>query len=165
MFLLAHPVKAADISQFVGSFTGSAMVESSDGTSVLRDMNVKISKVGNGFNVQWTSSTHKPDGRIKSKSTSVKFVPTDRSGIYAAAMKKNVFGHDVQHDPMKGEPFVWGRIVGDTLTVFSLYVDEAGSYEMQQYDRTLAEGGLQLRFSFLQNGGEHRSVSTFLKRH
>jgi hypothetical protein len=164
MLLLAHPANAADISQFVGTFTGSADVQSSDGTNVRRDMNVEISKVGYGFRVQWAFSTRKPDGRIKTKSNTVSFVPTDRTGIYAAAMEKNVFGHEVQLDPMKGEPFVWSRIVGDTLTVFSLFVDEAGSYEMQQYDRTLADGGLQLRFSFLRNGEEQRTVSTFLKR-
>ncbi len=165
VLLLAQTANAADISEFVGSYTGSARVESSDGTSVFRDMNVKISLTENGFTVQWASSTHKPDGRIKIKSTSVSFVPTDRNGIFAAAMEKNVFGHEVQLDPMKGEPFVWSRIVGDTLTVFSLFVDEAGSYEMQQYDRTLADGGLLLKFSFLQHGEERRSVSTFLKRH
>lgn len=164
VLLLAYPANAADISDFVGSFTGSAMVETSDGTSTQRDMSVEISKVGYGFSVQWTSSTHKPDGRIKTKSNTVNFVPSDRSGIYAAAMGKNVFGHKVQLDPMKGEPFVWGRIVGDTLTVFSLFVDEAGSYEMQQYDRTLADGGLQLRFSASRNGEQQRSVSTFLQR-
>jgi len=164
LLLLVAPANAADISQFVGSFTGSATVESSDGTSARRDMSVEISKGDYGFSVQWTSSTHKPDGRIKTNSNSVNFVPSDRDGIYAAAMEKNVFGHEVQLDPMKGEPFVWSRIVGDTLTVFSLHVDKAGSYEMQQYDRTLADGGLQLKFSFLRNGQEQRSVSTFLKR-
>ena len=160
----ALPTFAAGIAEFVGSYTGSAQITSSDGTQSKRDMSVEISKEGYGFIVKWTSSTHKPDGRVKTKSNTVIFVPSDRSGIFAAAMEKNIFGRDVQLDPMKGQPFVWGRIVGDTMTVFSLYIDEAGSYEMQQYDRTLAEGGLELKFSFLRNGEQQRSVSTFLER-
>ena len=164
LITMAHPTFAAEISQFVGVYTGSAVITSSDGTQSKRDMSVEISEEGKGFIVKWTSTTHKPDGRVKTKSNTVIFVPSDRKGIYAAAMERNVFGHEVQLDPMKGEPFVWGRIVGDTLTVFSLYVDEVGSYEMQQYDRTLAEGGLELKFSFLRNGEQQRSVSTFLER-
>ena len=65
---------------------------------------------------------------------------------------------------MKGEPFVWGRIRGDTLTIFSLFVDENGDYEIQQFDRTLADGGLTLKFTDSRNGRPQRSVETFLKR-
>ena len=79
-------------------------------------------------------------------------------------MKRNVFGHEVPLDPMKGEPFVWGRIEGKTLTVFSLFIDEKGGYELQQYDRTLADGGLDLSFSRFRNGVKSRSVETFLKK-
>lgn len=158
------PARAEHITEFFGSYTGGAEIVSVDGTRVYRDMNVVISETKHGFTVQWTSATHKPDGRIKEKSYSIDFLPTDRHGIYAAAMQRNVFGHEVQLDPMKGEPFVWGRIEGSTLTVFSLFVSDDGGYEMQQYDRTLAEGGLMLEFKLLRNGEQQRSVSTFLER-
>lgn len=159
----AQPARA-DISRFVGDYSGSADVLSVDGTKIPRDMSVRISRTKDGFTVQWTSITHKPDGRIKEKSYSIDFLPSDRPGIYSAAMKRNVFGHAVQLDPMKGEPFVWGRIHGDTLTVYSLFVDDQGGYELQQFDRTLAEGGLMLDFTNLRNGDKQRSVTTFLKR-
>lgn len=158
------PAFAADITPFVGDYTGGAEIVSADGTSTHRDMSVKIIETKTGFTVQWTSATHKPDGRIKEKSYSIDFVTSDRDGIYAAAMKRNVFGHEVQLDPMKGEPFVWGRIVADTLSVYSLFVDDEGGYEMQQYDRTLADGGLTLNFNNLRNGDQQRSVTTFLQR-
>ncbi len=154
----------ADVSRFVGDYVGSAEVISADGDASKRDMSVSISETKEGFTVDWTSATHKPDGRIKEKSYSISFVPSDRDGIYAAAMKRNVFGHAVQLDPMKGEPFVWGRIEGDTLTVYSLFVDDVGGYELQQFDRTLAEGGLTLKFTNLRNGSLQRSVNTFLKQ-
>jgi hypothetical protein len=79
-------------------------------------------------------------------------------------MKRNVFGHDVQLDPMRGEPFVWSRIEGETLSVYSLYVAEDGGYEIQQFDRTLTVGGLDLAYKAVRNGEIQRTVSAFLER-
>ena len=159
------PARAADlIAPFVGEYTGSADVVSADGTHTPRDMSVKISTNKKGFTVEWTSTTHRPDGSFKSKSYAIDFLPTERNGLFSAGMRRNVFGHAVQLDPMKGEPFVWGRIHGDTMTMFSLFVAENGDYEIQQFDRTLAAGGLDLEFTVTRNGIEQRSVETFLKR-
>mmetsp|Transcript_7024 Transcript_7024/g.11370 ORF Transcript_7024/g.11370 Transcript_7024/m.11370 type:complete len:81 (+) Transcript_7024:73-315(+) len=79
-------------------------------------------------------------------------------------MRRNVFGHEVQLNPMKGEPYVWSRIDGETLTVYSLFVDVDGGYSLQQYDRTLADGGLNLRFQTIRDGEILRAVETFLTR-
>ncbi|MDK3018521.1 hypothetical protein [Pseudodonghicola flavimaris] len=152
------------ITPFIGDYTGSAEVISVDGERIPRDMSVSIRANDDGFTVQWTSITRKPDGRLKEKSYSIDFLPSERGGIYSAAMRRNVFGHAVQLDPMKGEPFVWGRIHEQTLTVYSLFVDENGGYELQQFDRTLAEGGLILEFTDLRNGDKQRSVETFLTK-
>lgn len=162
--LLASPGWAQDIGPFVGDYVGSAHVVDADGSSTPRDMSVSIAETGEGFVVKWKTTTYKADGRVKEQSFSVEFRPSDRNNIYSAAMKRNVFGHEVPLDPMKGEPFVWGRIEGETLTVFSLFIDEDGAYEMQQYDRTLAEGGLNLSFSRFRDGQKSRSVETFLEK-
>lgn len=154
----------ADISPFVGTYSGSAMVTSLDGTETPRDMSVVISETRDGFQVQWTSVSLRDDGSRKEKSYTIDFVPSGRDAVYAAAMRKNVFGHQVQLDPMKGEPYVWARIDDDTLTVFSLHVAEDGGYTLQQYDRTLAEGGLDLRFQAVADGNIQRGVETFLTR-
>jgi hypothetical protein len=154
----------ADISDFVGTYTGSAEVTSQDGTVLPRDMSVEISATRDGFEVQWTSVTLRSDGRRSEKSYAIDFVPSDRDAVYAAAMRRNVFGHEVQLDPMKGEPYVWSRIEGETLTVYSLFVDEEGGYSLQQYDRTLSEGGLDLRFQVIRDGEILRAVETFLIR-
>lgn len=164
LLLLALPAAASDISRFAGSYSGSAPVVHDDGTTEQRDMSVSIKETRNGFLVSWTTTTEKPDGRRKSKSYEIEFHPSQREGIYAAAQKRNVFGHSVQLDPMKGEPYVWGRISGDTLTVYSLFVTPSGDYEMQQFDRTLTDGGLNLVFSAEKGGDPKRTVETFLKR-
>ena len=154
----------ADVTRFVGSYVGSADVVSADGTTKPRDMSVDISEVKGGFRVSWTSTTYRPDGTSKVKSYTIDFEPSDRTDVFAAAMKRNVFGHNVQLDPMKGEPYVWARVDGDTLSVYSMFVTENGGYEIQQFDRTLASGGLELDFKSVRDGVTQRTVSTFLER-
>lgn len=154
----------ADFSAFVGTYTGSAEVTALDGTKTPRDMSVEISETDKGFRVKWTSISLRGDGSRNEKSYTIEFLPSDRDAVFAAAMRKNVFGHEVQLDPMKGEPYVWSRVDGDTLTVFSLFVDEDGGYSIQQYDRTLVEGGLDLRFQVISDGEIQRAVETFLTR-
>ena len=154
----------AQVDRFVGSYEGSAEVVDADGTTKHRDMSVEIADTKEGFTVRWTSVTYRPNGTSKEKSYTIDFEPSDRDGIFSAAMKRNVFGHNVQMDPMKGEPYVWARIEGDTLSVFSIFVTENGGYDIQQFDRTLADGGLQLEFRSLTDGAVKREVSTFLKR-
>lgn len=166
LVLMALPLAAmADASRFVGHYEGSAELVLSDGTVTPRDMSVTISAgKRDEFSVAWESTSFYPDTSPRTKSYQIDFRPSDRSGIFAAAMQTNVFGHEVPMDPMKGDPFVWARIEGDTMTVFSLFVDDRGDYEMQQFDRTLADGGLQLHFTSHRNGRQMRSVDTFLQR-
>lgn len=153
-----------DIAPFVGSYAGSAEVTSADGSSQKRDMSVKIGETKEGFTVEWTSVSYRSDGRTKSKTYKIEFIPSGRGGVFAAAMQRNVFGHAVQLDPMKGEPYVWARLEGDTLSVFSLFVREDGGYDIQQYDRTLAENGLDLHFKRFGNGEKDRELRTFLAK-
>ena len=51
-----------------------------------------------------------------------------------------------------GEPYTWARIVGTTLKVYSITLNEDGEYELQQYDRTLAEAGMILEFKRIREG-------------
>lgn len=152
-----------DLERFAGSYEGSAMVELYDGSEAQRDMSVLIAPNDNGFRLEWSTITYRDSG-TKEKRYGINFIDSARDGVYAAAMKRNVFGHEVPLDPMKGEPYLWARVKDDTLTVFSLFVNSDGSYELQQYDRTLKEGGLQLEFRRLHEGKPLRSISTFLKK-
>lgn len=164
MFLLASGAVRAGIEQFAGTYVGAAEVVDSDGGRQMRDLSVEITLEKKGFTVAWTSTTVKPDGREKTKSYEINFVPTDRADVFSAAMRRNVFGHEVPLDPMKGEPYVWARFTGDTLTVYSLHVDDDGGYELQQFDRTLIDEGLALEFRAMRDGMIRRTVSTVLQR-
>ncbi|KIC11421.1 hypothetical protein RA19_07575 [Leisingera sp. ANG-M1] len=163
--LLLLPLQAlADVARFAGEYTGSVDIVKADGDTDPRDMSVEIRETRKGFTLRWTATTEKDDGRKKTKSYEVEFVPSGRDGVFSAAMTRNVFGHAVPLNPMEGEPFVWGRLTNGTLTVFSLFIHPNGDYEMQQYDRTLAEGGLNLVYSSRLNGEPKRQLETFLAR-
>ncbi len=164
--LFGHVARASahEVSDFLGQYSGSAEVTQSDGTRDLRNLSVVISETKNGFEVQWSTVTEKEDGRRKEKSYTVEFIRSDRRGIFSAAMHRNVFGHEVQQDPMKGQPYVWARLTGDTLTVFSMFIHQNGDYEMQQYDRSLTAEGLALVFQTHRNGQPVRQIETKLLR-
>jgi hypothetical protein len=155
---------AAELEDFVGKYSGSAEVQFADGTVLPRDMSVVIEETRDGFSVAWTSVTYREDGRTKEATYQIDFAPSGRGQVFAAAQKKNVFGHATALDPMKGEPYVWARLVDDTLTVFSLFVAEDGGYEIQQFDRTLVDTGLELSFQRFSNGEKMRAVTTVLSR-
>jgi hypothetical protein len=67
-------------------------------------------------------------------------------------------------DPLQGDPYVWSRISEDTLTVYSLLIDEAGGYEVQEYDRTLTNGGLNLEYRRIRNGEKLKAITAFLEK-
>lgn len=154
---------AAEIDRFVGEYSGSAEYEY-NGKTENRDLSATILPTDRGFSLRWTSVSYKTDGRKKEKTYTIEFAPSDRAHIYGSAMKTNVFGKEIPLDPLAGEPYVWARIVDDTFTVFSMFINEAGEYEMQEYHRTLAEGGLDLVFRRISRGEPEKVIEAFLQR-
>ncbi len=61
-------------------------------------------------------------------------------------------------DPLAGREMCWAKIKGHTLPVFLMRVDAGGTYEMQQYDRSLSGTGMQLVFKRLRDGDVVRTV-------
>ncbi len=154
---------AADISSFIGSYTGSANVEG-EGEASPRDMSVNISATKNGYAISWKTVIHKSDGRNKETEYDIPFLSTGRTGIYSSAMKTNLFGKPVPLNPLKGDPYIWSRITEDTLTVYALVISEDGGYEMLEYNRTLTPGGLNLDFLRIRDGVKLKNIKAFLKK-
>lgn len=161
--VLAAAVSASEIERFAGSYSGSAELLA-NGETQRRDLSVKIEENREGFTLSWTSVSYKSDGRTKESTYTIEFVPSPRKGIYGSAMKVNVFGKRKPLDPLNGEPFVWTRIMGDTFSTFSLFITDSGGYEMQEYHRTLVDGGLQLKFLRLRDGAIVREIDAFLEK-
>ncbi len=160
----ALPVRAAGsaIEPFFGHFRGKTIVGDDDETS-MRDLGVSIEPDGEYFKITWNTATRR-DGDIKHKSYAIVFVPTKRPEIYRSAMRADMFGNRVPMDPLSGDPFVWCRIAGKTLTVYALLIDDAGSYDLQVYNRTLVDNGLHLEFTRLRENDPPKVLSGFLER-
>jgi hypothetical protein len=164
LFLLCPSViLAASIDQFEGTYEGEAQFFF-EGDTQRRDMSTTINATKTGFELSWTSVSYKDDGRTKAKTYTIEFIPSARENIYKSAMKKNLFGNDVPLDPLQGEPFVWARLEEDTLSVFSLFINSVGEYEVQEFHRTLVEAGLDLVFRRVHDGASEKEIRTFLMR-
>jgi hypothetical protein len=153
-----HPLQP-----FFGEYMGQSISTADSGLSK-RDLSVSIAPTRKGFSVKWTTITYRSDGSTKRKTYKINFLATGRSNIYASAMKQNKFGGQVPLDPLKGEPYVWSRITGKTLTVNALLINDDGRYEMQTYDRTLTDKGLDLKFSRIRDGKVLKTITGTLHR-
>ena len=161
----AAPGRAQDkpFSAFFGEYEGRSISSTEQGLSK-RDLSVSIQPKGKGFNLKWTTITHKAGGKVKRKAYSIDFRPSRRPNVFASAMRTNKFGGSVPLDPLKGEPYVWGRLRGSTLTVQALMITDEGGYEMQVYERTLTETGLDLTFSRIRDGEQLKLIKGTLKK-
>ena len=151
------------ISAFIGEYEGRS-ISSTEGGLSKRDLSVSIQSKGKGFTLKWTTVTHKADGTTKTKSYDIDFRPSGRQSIFASAMRRDKFGGAVPLDPLRGDPYVWARIHGATLTVHALLITEDGSYEMQTYDRTLSETGLDLSFLRIRGGERLKLIKGVLEK-
>ena len=157
--------ETSSIASFFGHYEGRTM--KGDGQESIRDLNVTIEPVAvrrDGFRIIWSTIIRRSGGEPKRKSYEIEFVPTGRPGIFSSAMRTDMFGNAVPLDPLKGDPFVWCRISGQTLTVYALTITDTGSYDLQVYDRTLREGGLDLKFTRLNEGEPPKVITAFLER-
>lgn len=162
-WLPLHASAAAEYEKFFGTYRGTAVTHGGQEVEP-RDISVKIKPSDRGFVVDWVALIHKSDGRTKRVDYSIHFRPTRRPHIYGSAMKVDVFGKAIPLDPLQGDPYVWARIDGKTLTVYAMLITERGGYEMQVYNRTLVPGGMKLTYSRVRNGKVLRTVTGTLQR-
>ena len=162
-FISVWPAYAAavddlTINDFLGRFEGQAVSESG-GEVATRDIAVELAEFKDGFKLKWATTTKRNDGRMKRKTYEVNFTTSAREGVYASAMRRNLFGKAVPMDPIKGDPYVWATLDGATLTVHALLITEDHGYEMQTYKRTRTADGMRLVFHRVRNGARLRDVT------
>jgi hypothetical protein len=162
---LIHPVTHAGASfeRFFGSYRGES-TSIPEGEVSKRAMSVVIKPTKKGFVVEWEAEISKTAGRSKHKGLSISFIPTNRKNIYKSAMRRDVFGHAGPMDPLKGDPFIWARIAGDTLTVYVIRVTESGGQDLRIYKRWLTPQGMESEFVRFYDSEPIRRISGVLKR-
>lgn len=154
-----------ELTPFFGTYTGTSL-NIVKGEVSERDLAVSIEPwEKSGFTIEWTAVTYRANGKQKKAETSINFYRSPRPGIFASAMKKDVFGNEVSYDPVGEDaaPYVWAGLEGNTLTVRALYIVDAGEYEIHIYKRTLQEDGLSLEFERIRNGEKVTDVFALLK--
>lgn len=160
----AGPARARDVIEpFYGQYLGKTSGKC-DPKAAPRNLDVIIRPYKRGFTVEWTTTIHKPSGKIKQANFSINFKSMGRGGLYRSAMRVNAFGQEVPHDPLKGAPYIWGVLSGKVLTVHSLMIFANGDYEIQTYKRSLTQGGMDVVFSRIHNGERQRNLCASLKR-
>lgn len=144
------------IAAFYGIWKGNALSESELSTYFRlteRDLDVIVRPSPRGFTITWTTVLRQKgdpaNPEVQRKSTSLRFVPSDRPNIWRAT---------TSGDPLAGRPLAWARIKGQTLTINSMVIEEDGGFEMQIYNRTLSGLGMALEFTRLKDGEPVRTA-------
>ncbi len=161
------PIAAGEarLADFYGKYAGSGANIAGEGLSD-RDLNLVIRPhKKDGFTVQWTTVIRKSSGKTKKIKHFINFRPVkDRPGIYSSAMAIDTAGRVVPLHPLTGDPYIWAALKNKTLIVYSLYVSDDGSYEVQVYKRTLTTNGLDLRWERVRDGDTLKLITAKLKK-
>ncbi|TDJ72704.1 MAG: hypothetical protein E2O38_03795 [Proteobacteria bacterium] len=162
---LIHPVAhaGAPFERFFGSYRGES-TSIPEGEVSKRTMSVAIKPAKKGFVVEWEAEISKTDGRSKQKGLSITFIPTNRKNIYKSAMRRDLFGHAGPMNLLKGDPFIWARIAGDTLTVYVIRVTESGGQDLRIYKRWLTPQGMESEFVRFYDSEPIRRIGGVLKK-
>jgi len=139
---------------FYGTWNGVSL-SSSGGAESLEfnpdDLDVQIEPDGDGFQMRWTSLTHTEHDDAHSElvrqPVDARFTPTDRPGVFAFNPKDSsillgLFGDPATNNPLEGEPLLWARVDGQSLSVYGLVIGSDGNFDLYQHVRTLTDDGM-----------------------
>lgn len=149
--------------RFFGSYKGVS-TSIPKGETAKREISVTIGPNKDGFKVDWETVMRKANGDVRRRRWSVDFRPTRRKNIYASAMRKNLFGHAVPNNPLKGDPLVWATVAGDSFIVYAARVMDSGTQDLEIYKRTLTSQGIHSEFHRFHDAQEIRRITSDLAR-
>lgn len=108
---------AGPVECFFGDFRGTVSAFGRDARDE-RVVRVRIGPHERGFVVHWEAViTEAPEGSRRRQQT-VHFLPTARADLYQSGMRQGPSGHAEPFDPLSGDPYMWARVVGDTLRIY-----------------------------------------------
>ncbi len=190
VFTASGTLSAADapVDAFYGVFEGETTFLTATGAKK-RGISVSISPVPDalpgvtGVEVSWTTLSKRSNGKAKSKTHDAVFVPADPAETVFVAVRFSGAAEDIAKlesneaekpdapvtapqrspgDPRGTAPYLWGRIKGDTFSIYVVVVTEDGGYEIQVYDRTLTKEGMTLVYSRNRAGEHLKLLEAFL---
>ena len=157
--------RAASLEPFFGTYVGVAEVKDfADGDVRQRDMDIVIEPYKRGgFKIQWVNVAL-VDGKravpgVERRVQTVLFEPAEDRGFFVEVAEDNPFRERDETRPMRGDPVRWASLDDQGLHVYSFVVLEDGRYELQVYDRTLTDIGLDIRFQRIVDSELVREVT------
>jgi hypothetical protein len=148
----------AELERFFGAYVGVATVEDlKTGEVRQRDMDIVIEPYREGgFKIQWVNVTLVDGQRavpgVERRVQTVLFEPAEDRAFFTEVQESNPFRERAETRPMRGDPVRWASLDDQGLHVYSFVVLADGSYELQIYDRTLTDIGLDIRFQRIVDG-------------
>jgi hypothetical protein len=165
--VLAAPAdaSAASLEPFFGTYVGVAEVKDyEDGDTRQRDMDIVLEPYQRGgFQIHWVNVSL-IDGKravpgVERRVQTVLFEPAEDRGFFVEVTENNPFRERDETRPMRGDPVRWASLDDQGLHVYSFVVLEDGRYELQVYDRTLTDIGLDIRFQRIVDGALVREIT------
>jgi hypothetical protein len=161
---LAQDARGASLEPFFGSYVGVAEVQNlPNGDVRRRDMDIEIEpyKQG-GFKIHWINVTLVDGQRaapgVERRVQTVLFEPAENRGFFVEVQEDNPFRERAETRPMRGDPVRWASLDEQGLHVYAFLVLEDGSYEMQVYDRSLTDIGIDITFQRIVDGKVVRRI-------
>jgi hypothetical protein len=156
---------APDLEPFFGAYVGVAEVEDPKAGDVRqRDMDIVIEPYrDDGFMIHWVNVTL-VDGRrdlpgVERRVQTALFEKADGRDMYIEVSETSPFREREETRPMRGDPVRWASLDDQGLHVYSFVVLEDGRYELQVYDRTLTDLGLDIRFQRIVDSALVREIT------
>jgi hypothetical protein len=131
---------------FYGDWQGEELTVtegSNDVEVAAADLGVRIVPDGNGFRLTWTALTHGGAGTpLSRQAIEARFEPGDRPGVFVfnperSSLLLRLLGDPATSNPLEGQPLLWARLEGETLSVYGLAINPDGSFDLYQHVRTL----------------------------
>jgi hypothetical protein len=158
-------VNAASLEPFFGTYVGVANVKDlTQGDIRQRDMDIVIEPYKRGgFKINWVNVAL-VDGKravpgVERRVQTVLFEPAEDRDFFVEAAEGNPFRERDETRPMRGDPVRWASLDDRGLHVYSFVVLEDGRYELQVYDRTLTDIGLDIKFQRIVDGALMREIT------
>lgn len=139
---------------FHGDWQGEKLTieEGGNGLGVAaEDLGVRIEPDGSGFRMHWTALSHEgAGGPLTRREVEARFVPAGRPGVFAfdperSSILLRLFGNPSTNNPLEGEPLLWARFDGESLSVYGLEINAEGGFDLYQHVRTLTGEGMTAR--------------------
>lgn len=143
-----------ELKPYFGDYVGQArQTGGSDGIEreIIRDIDVTIAEFGKGFQIDWVTVMHRGDRAgtgVRRRAEELRFLPSDLAGVYKWSPPRDFFKTIKRESVVEGRPLIWSRIVGAELRIYSLVVQDNGSYTLQVYGRALSEDRQRLAVDF-----------------